>query len=227
MSGFESDLVRDAKLETTAIDGAVTCHVVLHRDSGRRQHRAEEIWERKEKIGSGTFGVVWLESCLSGRKKGTLRAIKEVVKNDLTRNPIDYGRELQAMAKFSNEKVRCFKPSQFLVVFLISDFADPVDHQYVDHFVKLIGWFESETVVFIAMEYLAQGDLSTHLRNPFPESESQGIILQLIEGLNFMHENGFSHRDLKPSVRLSLRVVDVPLTRDRTYLSSHPVRTGG
>jgi calcium/calmodulin-dependent protein kinase I len=52
------------------------------------------------------------------------------------------------------------------------------------------------------MEYCEQGDLQNYLAfaPPLPEQQSQEVAFQILEGLNFMHENGFSHRDLKPGV---------------------------
>lgn len=52
------------------------------------------------------------------------------------------------------------------------------------------------------MEYLELGDLERHLARPLDEVQARQITLQVLEGLRFMHENGFIHRDLKPGVRL-------------------------
>lgn len=65
---------------------------------------------------------------------------------------------------------------------------------------KSAGWFENSESLFIAMEHLPLGDLQKHIEKPFPERESQQITLQLLEGLDFMHSNGFAHRDIKPQV---------------------------
>jgi serine/threonine protein kinase len=35
---------------------------------------------------------------------------------------------------------------------------------------------------------------------PFREPEVKGIAMQLLEGLKTMHEENFTHRDLKPQV---------------------------
>lgn len=50
------------------------------------------------------------------------------------------------------------------------------------------------------MEYLPNGDLQNYLHSPLSEKEARHIVLQVLEGLQFMHDNGFTHRDLKPAV---------------------------
>jgi len=74
--------------------------------------------------------------------------------------------------------------------------------KHVHCFVKSHGWYESAESIFIAMEYLEHGDFQKYLKHPFPEDEAREVASQLAEGLLFMHENGFAHRDLKPSVSL-------------------------
>lgn len=53
------------------------------------------------------------------------------------------------------------------------------------------------------MEYLPYGDLEDHLSNSedlLPQDQVQGIVSQIADGIYFMHENRFAHRDLKPAV---------------------------
>lgn len=66
---------------------------------------------------------------------------------------------------------------------------------------KSYGWFQYVDAIYIAMEYVEYGDLEKHLENPIPEDEARLITRQLAEGLYHLHENGFTHRDLKPRVR--------------------------
>ena len=68
-------------------------------------------------------------------------------------------------------------------------------------FVRSFGWNEDDSAVFITMEYLELGDLEAYLTYKFKESEVLCISRQILEGLKFMHDNGFAHRDLKPRVR--------------------------
>lgn len=75
--------------------------------------------------------------------------------------------------------------------------------QYRRCFVQLFGWYENDDAIFIAMEYFKHSDLDQYLYSepPLPESDAQQITFQVLEGLYFMHENSYSHRDLKPGVR--------------------------
>jgi len=57
--------------------------------------------------------------------------------------------------------------------------------------------------MYIAMEYLEEGDLTKHIGTPLPQETVQNISKQILEGLQVMHQQGIAHRDLKPAVRFS------------------------
>jgi hypothetical protein len=104
-----SDLVRDSKLETRFTNDPYTVHTYHETDlnTKRRAVGREEYWQRQEPIGSGAFGYVWLEKCVNGSCRIDVRAVKEIVTtNRRGLKPIDYSRELEAMAKFSHPRVR-------------------------------------------------------------------------------------------------------------------------
>ena len=56
--------------------------------------------------------------------------------------------------------------------------------------------------MYIAMEYIAIGDISKTFVNGYRwnESDTRVVIEQLLRGLVVMHKEGITHRDLKPEV---------------------------
>ncbi|KAJ5820542.1 hypothetical protein N7474_006133 [Penicillium riverlandense] len=184
-----SDLVDDFKL-LVRFSAEYTYHDVFESDSGDgqlvRRRRKEEKWRKGKHLGEGSFGAVWLEQCLSGDSQAKFRAVKMVPKVSPFSQVVDYTRELEAIAKFSLQKVKALE--------YVADVS-----QYNGFFVRSSGWYEDVEHVFIAMEYFEQGDLQKHLGRPLPERECKQITHQLLEGLEQLHVNGFAHRDLKPA----------------------------
>ncbi|KAI1208018.1 uncharacterized protein F4807DRAFT_162160 [Annulohypoxylon truncatum] len=169
-----SDIVRDSRLETE-IFSAYTQHTVyVSGYSARERHvPKEERWVRDRFLGQGAYGTVHLERCEQRDGTAKLRAVKQIKKYNVAGKELEYMRELEAISKFSHNR-------------------------YSHCFVRSHGWFENSESVFITMEYLEKGDLHKYLTRPLPESETRAITSQVLEGLKFMHENGFVHRDLKP-----------------------------
>ncbi|CAG9944869.1 unnamed protein product [Clonostachys rosea f. rosea IK726] len=168
-----SDLVRDSKLETViSNNGALVQHISYESNPRMRQRRLrkEQTWKRVRELGGGGFGCVWLEERLNGDDGGgTFRAVKEISKIQ------PQGQHISINYNRELEAIAKFSHS------------------------KSLGWYESEHSIFIAMEYMEHGDLQGYLSRPFHEEETKQIIFQLLEGLCFMHDNGFAHRDLKPA----------------------------
>lgn len=192
------DLVRDSKLETQfSSDPEYTQHIryVSGSNLERRRVRKEERWKTEKRLGRGSFGDVRLQRCIYGDNQGDIRAVKEVQK--LGGN--SYYKELEAIAKFSHDKV-CLAIFVFIICF---KYFLLTSTQYEHCFVKSYGWYDDDESIFIAMEYFPNGDLHKYLGSPLPENECQRIVSQILEGLDFMHENNFTHRDLKPAVSLS------------------------
>ncbi|KAI5836940.1 kinase-like domain-containing protein [Morchella snyderi] len=71
-----------------------------------------------------------------------------------------------------------------------------------DLFVDFFGWYEDRESLYIAMEYVANGDLGVyikaHKKSQIPEATCQEISKQLLEALQVLHERLICHRDLKP-----------------------------
>ncbi|KAG0133629.1 kinase-like domain-containing protein [Tuber indicum] len=101
---------------------------------------------------------------------GKYRAVKTIDKSSTPE--IDYSRELLVMAILAK------RPSLF---------------------VEFLGWFEEPKTLYVAMEYLPEGDLTKHIGAPLPQETVQNISMQILEGLEVMHQHGIAHRDLKPA----------------------------
>ncbi|VUC37622.1 unnamed protein product [Clonostachys rosea] len=166
------DLVHDSKIETS-ITGDRIEHVFYEpgRTPQERRRRRVESWQRDVVLGKGAYGIVYKEhQCGQGN---AARAVKEISKCTDDGKPLDYMREVEAIIKFSHDN-------------------------YSHCFVRSDGWFEIGDSIYITMEYMEHGDLQRHLSHPLPELEARQIVGQVLEGLRFMHDNGFVHRDLKP-----------------------------
>ena len=191
-----SDLLRESKLETQFHrDFVQHVHIVAGRTPRQRRVRKEERWIRESQLGRGAFGVVNLEKCIQGDAPNRLRAVKELRKFAAH----TYHRELEAIALFSYSKVSMLSADEPFL-------ADAKLAQYERCFVKSFGWYEDEHSIFITMEYLPAGDLHQYLKTPLPEEEGKHIVSQILEGLEFMHSNNFTHRDLKPAVSQDYRM---------------------
>ena len=58
---------------------------------------------------------------------------------------------------------------------------------------------ESESHLYIAMEYLHGGDLKKKIKKGLSQTEIINIITKISEALAYAHSKGFIHRDIKPS----------------------------
>jgi hypothetical protein len=95
-----SDLISDSKLEVESFDNySFQTRLISNPATGQRRTRKQERWQRIKELGKGSFGIVWLEKCTAGPSWGELRAVKALSKS------VNYYRELEAIAKFSHEKV--------------------------------------------------------------------------------------------------------------------------
>lgn len=172
-----TDLVRLARLDATLWEDSRFAYVG-HAPTGPENNAQEQcVWRRSYKpLGSGGFGTVFSEECITGRDIGAIRAVKSIQKpHSIKTGSIDISRELKAMALFSRA-------------------------QYSPLFVQSQGWYEDEKTVFLVMELVPRGSLQQHVGFGLSESETVCIIAQVLRGLSHMHFAGYAHRDLKPEV---------------------------
>jgi hypothetical protein len=111
MALASSDLVLDAKLPTKFLDGHIQ-HTRYEQGLTARNRRIEvhEVWSIGPKLGRGSYGAVRLERL---RQPGNIadasaqvRAVKVITKPTRNEKGWDYMKELEAVVKFSNPRVR-------------------------------------------------------------------------------------------------------------------------
>ncbi|CAG9956842.1 unnamed protein product [Clonostachys rosea f. rosea IK726] len=176
MSEQRWDALQDYRLETQiAQNSRYVTHVVEDPDQPPSAPSRVEVWKTSRfPIGEGGQGQVYLQTCVSGGRHHEKRALKSI-QYDGDAGKKRQVRELETMVKFSHQK-------------------------YSRYFVRMLGWYESERNLCIAMEYFPEGDLQSYLRDRarLNEGETREVISQVLQGLAIMHKSGLAHRDIKP-----------------------------
>ncbi|KAJ5180898.1 hypothetical protein N7492_004108 [Penicillium capsulatum] len=172
MAPGHSDLVADTKIRVE-FDADITYRFTIQSGASRRRVETKELWKTEKRIGQGISGSVWLHRRLA-QGDPELQAVKKIDKSKLESHKVDWYKELEAIAKFSQQKYRGL-------------------------FVDYIGWYETDDFAYIAMEYIEHGSLDNYLKESLPEVEAREITRQIAEGLCDLHANNFVHRDLKPA----------------------------
>lgn len=78
-----------------------------------------------------------------------------------------------------------------------------LETQYRKYFVQFLGWFDDARCLYIIMDFFEHGDLHKYMRKngTIPETEAASITAQVAQALQYMHDEDYIHRDIKPPVR--------------------------
>ncbi|KAJ5675229.1 uncharacterized protein N7477_005163 [Penicillium maclennaniae] len=122
-------------------------------------------------IGKGAFATVYK---LATKQHGAIFAAKELDKRRFMKNGI-------LDQKVDNE------------MRIMKDLTHPNIVQYIDH-------HEHDRWIYIIMEYVPGGELSTYLSShgKIPEEMVRTIARQLLRALHYCHKRRITHRDIKP-----------------------------
>ncbi|KAJ4972447.1 hypothetical protein NE237_005621 [Protea cynaroides] len=153
--------------------------------------RSVDEFERLNKIDEGTYGVVYRAK---DKKTGEIVALKKVkMEKEREGFPLTALREINILLSFHN-------PS-------IVDVKEVVVGSNLDS-------------IFMVMEYMEHDlkGLMETMKQPYSQSEVKCLMLQLFEGVKYLHDNWVLHRDLKTSNLLlnnrgELKICDFGLAR--------------
>ncbi|XP_078180041.1 mitogen-activated protein kinase kinase kinase NPK1-like isoform X4 [Carex rostrata] len=131
-------------------------------------------WRKGEIIGCGTFGPVFMGMNLDS---GELLAVKQVCME--TSN--DSEEEAQAHIRELEEEVK-----------LLKSLSHP-------NIVRYLGTVREENTLNILLEFVPGGSISSLLSKfgSFPEAVIRMYTKQLLQGLDYLHQNKIIHRDIK------------------------------
>ncbi|XP_071728376.1 cyclin-dependent kinase G-1-like [Rutidosis leptorrhynchoides] len=147
-------------------------------------------YEKLGKISEGTYGVVYKAR---DKKNGEVVALKKVkIGKESEGFPITALREINVLSLLQHPSVVEIKEvvmDDFNGVYMVMD--------YIDH--ELKGYMD-------------------RMKQPFSQSEVKSLMLQILEGLSYLHDNWVMHRDLKTSNLLlnskgDLKICDFGMAR--------------
>ncbi|KAK9057131.1 hypothetical protein SSX86_024498 [Deinandra increscens subsp. villosa] len=129
-----------------------------------------EKYEIMEKLGGGTFGVVW--KALNKQTRETVAIKKLLTKYESSSDKLMIKREVKSLL-FNK------------------------DHENI---VTLKDIINENNTIFLVFEHMESSlyDRMKIMKAPFSESQIREICFQIFKGLAYMHQNGYIHRDLKP-----------------------------
>lgn len=137
-------------------------------------------YQTLRELGRGKFGIVYLGYDLHSARYVTIKTIDIKGSEKLGVNIESINNEINALKELSkdgcNQYIQC----------------------YYDNFEYNLN---GRSTIFIILEYVEGISLSTYIKeNPgnLRPNILWPIILQLLQGLKFIHDKGYAHRDIKP-----------------------------
>ncbi|XP_068655686.1 cyclin-dependent kinase G-2-like isoform X2 [Aristolochia californica] len=188
----------DGHQSDTDVDGVNDSHMIVKPVAPPQRSinmlrgcRSVDEFEKLNKIDEGTYGVVFRARDM---KAGEIVALKKVkMAKEREGFPLTSLREINILLSFHHPSI-------------------------VD--VKEVVVGSDLNQIFMVMEYMEHDlkGLMETMKQPFSQSEVKCLMLQLLEGIKYLHDNWVLHRDLKTSNLLlnnrgELKICDFGLAR--------------
>lgn len=134
-----------------------------------KQPSVEDKYFLKELLGTGAFSVVRLAE--SKERVGQMYAIKIIDKKALKGKEDSLENEIKVLRRLQHPNI-----------------------------VQLLETYEDKSKVYLVMELVTGGELFDRIveKGSYTEKDASDLIRQVLEAVEYMHEQGVVHRDLKP-----------------------------
>jgi len=129
----------------------------------------EDRYELKDLLGTGAFSQVRLAESKS--ESGKLYAVKIIDKTALKGKEDSLENEIKVLRRLKHPNI-----------------------------VQLLETYEDKSKVYLVMELVTGGELFDRIveKGSYTEKDAADLIRQVLEAVDYMHEQGVVHRDLKP-----------------------------
>ncbi|EGI64035.1 PREDICTED: calcium/calmodulin-dependent protein kinase type 1-like isoform X1 [Acromyrmex echinatior] len=158
-----------------------------------RSPSVEDKYILKDLLGTGAFSEVRLAE--SKEKPGQMFAVKIIDKKALKGKEDSLENEIKVLRRFSESATPQSGGGS-----LKSDSSG--EKRWLTHpnIVQLLETFEDKHKVYLVMELVTGGELFDRIveKGSYTEKDASGLIRQVLEAVDYMHEQGVVHRDLKP-----------------------------
>lgn len=147
-----------------------------------KQPSIEDKYLIKELLGTGAFSEVRL---CEHRETGQAYAVKIIDKKALKGKEDSLENEIRVLKRFSARRNE-----------------DDAEKSLFTHpnIVQLLETYEDKSKVYLIMELVTGGELFDRIveKGSYTEKDASNLIRQVLEAVDYMHEQGVVHRDLKP-----------------------------
>jgi len=158
----------------------------------KKDKKVDECYEFGDELGRGGFSIVKKATL---KETGEIVAIKIIEKKEQTSEELNLlHREIDIMRKLKHKNI-----------------------------IGLIEVYDEKDYIYLVMEMVAGGELFDQIvsRGTYSEADAANVVRQILEAVEYMHENGIAHRDLKPENLLCsgpsneiIKVTDFGLSKD-------------